>query len=167
MEFGAEWAFYTGTPPFGLHPCLYSVVPTGLFVCLVLQDILSCFTRHFGLRLGITNKFVLLSACSKIGRTGWRVTLLRSSIRSNVSLQGLRPLGSIPACILTSRWDSCLGYGVVTLLRSSVWKRRFITGVETPACIITSRRDSSFVLFYKTFCLVKQDILGGASAEFK
>jgi|GEM_PF-5435199 len=29
---------------------------------------LSCFTRHFGLRLGRTNKFVLLSACSKIGR---------------------------------------------------------------------------------------------------
>ena len=39
----------------------------------------------------------------------------------------------------------------VTLLRSSEWKRRFITGVETPACILTSRRDSSFVLFYKTF----------------
>ena len=119
---------------------------------------------HFGRRLGrVQVNLTLRSACSKIrdfrsscftrhfGRTGWRVTLLRSSIRSNVSLQGLRPLGSIPACILTSRWDSCLGYGVVTLLRSSVWKRRFITGVETPACIITSRRDSSFVLFYKTF----------------
>ena len=67
-EFCMENTFYTGTPPFGLHPCLYCIVPKGLFVCLVLQDILSCFTRHFGRRLGITNKFVLLSACSKIGR---------------------------------------------------------------------------------------------------
>ena len=69
-EFYMEDTFYTGTPPFGLHPCLYSVVPTGLFVCLVSQDILSCFTRHFGRRLGITNKFVLLSACSKISLWG-------------------------------------------------------------------------------------------------
>ena len=39
----SEWnnTFFTGTPPFGLHPCLYSDVPTGLFVCLV-------STRHFG-----------------------------------------------------------------------------------------------------------------------
>ena len=39
----------------------------------------------------------------------------------------------------------------MTLLRSSVWKRRFITGVETTACILTSLRDFAFVLFYKTF----------------
>gem|GEM_PF-5454855 len=67
-EFGEEYMFITGVPSYGLYPCLYSIVPKGLCVCLVLQDILSCFTRHFGRRLGITNKFVLLSACSKIGR---------------------------------------------------------------------------------------------------
>ncbi len=40
----------------GVNSCLYSIVP------------LSYATRHFGRRLGRTNKFVLLSACSKIGR---------------------------------------------------------------------------------------------------
>ena len=56
--------------------------------------------------------------------TDGEVTLLRSSIRSNVSLQGLRPTGSIPACILSSLWDFCWGYGEVTLLWSSERKMR-------------------------------------------
>ncbi len=134
--------FITGTPPFGLHPCLYSDVPLsnkldilgGLDKVTLLRSskrkrrfitgvetpaciltsrwdlCLSCFTRHFGRRLGITNKFVLLSACSKIGWTcgGLRVTLLRSSVWKIHFIQGLRPSGYIPACNLTSLRDLCL-----------------------------------------------------------
>ena len=81
-EFCMEEAFITGVSSYGLHPCLYCIVPTGLVFVLfyktfwalgcVWVDVwrLSCFTRHFGRHLGITNKFVLLSACSKIGRMG-------------------------------------------------------------------------------------------------
>ena len=94
----------------------------GLCVCLVLQDIL-------GGRVAV-------------GRDR-RVTLLRSSEWNIRLLQGLRPSGYIPACVLTSLRDLRLGYGVVTLLRSSERKRRFITGVETPACILSSLRDYS------------------------
>ena|GEM_PF-2139739 len=96
-----------------------------------LRDLgLSCFTRHFGRRLGITNKFVLLSACSIVlfhktfwasprqssskldsvlgslqNWADWKVTLLRSSIWKIHFIQGLRPSGYIPACILTSLRD--------------------------------------------------------------
>jgi len=53
--------FYTGTPFYFVPACILSS----------LRDFcLSCFTRHFGRHLGITNKFVLLSARSKIGLWG-------------------------------------------------------------------------------------------------
>ena len=63
---------FTGTPPYGLHPCLYSIVPTGL--CL-------------GYRGGVWED--------------GKVTLLWSSIRSNVSLQGLlyRDSASLHPCL--------------------------------------------------------------------
>ncbi len=84
---------------------------------------LSCFTRHFGRRLGITNNFVLLSACSKIGLRG-------------------------------HAWAD----GMVTLLRSSKRKRRFITGVETPACILPSLRD-----YFRTSVLCRDSALWATS----
>ena len=67
------------------------------------------------------------------------MTLLRSSIRSNVSLQGLRFASSLPVL--------CRPYGTILELP-------FYAGVPLhyiPACNLTSRCDSSFVLFYKTF----------------
>ena len=30
MEFYKEYMFITGVPSYGLYPCLYSIVPTGL-----------------------------------------------------------------------------------------------------------------------------------------
>ena len=49
----------------------------------------------------------------------------------------------------------------VTLLRSSEWKRRFITGVETPACILTSRRD-----YFRTTVLYRGDAPMEFGAEY-
>ena len=68
---------------------------------------------HFGLRLGRVQVNVTLhSACTKIGTAG-KVTLLRSSERNGRFIQGFRPFGSIPACIITSLRDSSFGiFGV-------------------------------------------------------
>ena len=59
--------FNTGTPPFGLHPCLYYNVPTGL--CL-------------GYRGGVW--------------ADGKVTLLRSSIWNNTFYTGTPPYGLHP-----------------------------------------------------------------------
>ncbi len=138
--FGWKMRFNTGTPLRYILPVLYR--PDGALR-------LSCFTRHFGRRLGITNKFVLLSACSKIGLRGhaWAdgmVTLLRSSIRSNVSLQGLRfPAFCFARNRAAPRQRLCMHNSALGLLRHP--------------CLYSAVTKGLFV------CLVLQDILGGTS----
>ena len=125
---------------------------------------LSCFTRHFGRRLGITNLFVLLSACAKIGR--WGGDAPTEFYKEWAFIAGV-PLRSTPACILSSLrdyvWAIVLCRGYATLLLDGLegnapmefykeWT--FYTGVplrSTPACIITSLRDLRLSCFTRHF----------------
>ncbi len=143
-----------------VNSCLCSVVP------------LSYATRHFGQTGGG-------------GCTGWKVTLLWSSIRNKTFFTGT-PLRCIPACIITSLRDSAFGlWGSnaptefdmedAFLYRDSASLHYASQGIgrrlgrdyacitlrsacsDIPACIVSSLRDFSFVLFHRTFWATPRD----------
>ena len=187
----------------GLHHCLASQDILDRRVggaCLALQDILgfasaeqiNLFSSRLAPKLsnkldilgGASAEFEQIQLCTRLAPKldDGEVTLLRSSIRSNVSLQGLRPTGFIPACILSSRWDyfrtavlcrdsaslhPCLYYNVPTGL--CVWAniivsshclagaRHFGLRLGRVQVSLTLRSACSIVLFHKTFWASPRD----------
>ena len=145
------------------------VIGRNLGVFFVYRDSASLHfaSQGIGRRLGITNKFVLLSACSDIP-----ACILSSRwdyVRTAVLCRGC-----IPACIITSLRDLRLGDVMVTLLWSSIWSNVRLQGLKplpvfcrpygtifrtavlcrgyTPACILSSLWD-----YFRTTVLCRGD----------
>ena len=127
MEFYKEDAFIAG-------------VETPACIVSSLRDLrLSCFTRHFGHRLGrVRVNSTLHSACSKIGRAGWKGDAPTEFYMVERSFTGVET----PACILSSLRDyACMGGWGGDAPMEFYMVERCLAGVETPACILSSLRD--------------------------